>query len=413
MRPWNAERDKRPGAIVKESGGSTLVREQVKDARTSTDVPQPGALRPVESITPPQILAELQGGVLGQDSALRFVSVAIYKHTTGKVPGNIILIGNSGTGKTTIMNNIQRLYNELPEYHPFRSMAIINANLLVDSDRLEFRPDRLLTAVEQRARTVLGRIPTGPELKESMERATVCIDEIDKMSSVLAGKPNPIGVALQQGLLTLMEGNVVPIHTHVMEDGQEKPVTLEIDTKGMMFICGGAFEGLYDQVFSRVTNPGSGESLRSVAVRNADGKVTIETRFSLADYFKIEDLFAYGMVPQFIARLDNVVLLSDLGADALKQILLKALDSPFVRSRNYLGVMNITLEIEDRAATIIAEQAERHSRTGARALRAIFSKIVNPIEFDPTSVAALADVGDGRRKLLITAAMVRQGLGLV
>jgi ATP-dependent Clp protease ATP-binding subunit ClpX len=388
-----------------------VAREHAKEV----GIPAAGAargLRPLESITPPQILAELRGGVLGQDSALRFVSVAIYKHVTGKVPGNIILIGNSGTGKTTIMNNIQRLYNELEEYKPFRAMAIINANLLVDSDRLEFRPDRLLTAVEQRVRTMLGRVPAAGELKENMERATVCIDEVDKMSSVLAGKPNPIGVALQQGLLTLMEGSVVPIRTHVMENGQEKAITLEIDTKGMMFICGGAFEGLYDQVFSRVTNPGSGESLRSVAVRSADGGVTIETRFSLADYFKIEDLFAYGMVPQFIARLDNVVLLSDLGVDALRQILLKALDSPFVRSRRYLDVMGITLEIEELAASIIAEQAERHSRTGARALRAIFSKIVNPIEFEPASSGALEDVENGRKRLVVSAAMVRRALGL-
>jgi ATP-dependent Clp protease ATP-binding subunit ClpX len=388
-------------------GGKQDTQHESMNAAASS-----GGLRDIRSITPPQIMAELQGGVLGQDSALRFVSVAIYKHTTGKVPGNILLIGNSGTGKTTIMNNIQRIYHEIPEYRPFRAMAIINANLLVDSDRLEFRPDRLLTAVEQRARSVLGHTPTIPELKETMERATVCIDEVDKMSSVLAGKPNAIGVALQQGLLTLMEGNVVPIRTHVMVDGEEKLATVEIDTKGMMFICGGAFEGLYDQVFSRVTNPGSGESLRSVAVRGADGGVTIETRFSLADYFKIEDLFYYGMVPQFIARVDNVVLLVELGADSLKQILLKALDSPFVRSRSYLEVMGISLEIEDRAAAIVAEQAERHSRTGARALRTIFSRIINPIEFDPSSGKGLEDLGNGRKRLCITAAMVRQALGL-
>jgi ATP-dependent Clp protease ATP-binding subunit ClpX len=161
-----------------------------------------------------------------------------------------------------------------------------------------------------------------------------------------------------------------------------------------------------------VTNPGSGESLKSVAVRTADGQVTIETRFSLADYFKVEDLFTYGMVPQFIARMDNVVLLYDLGVDSLKQILLGALDSPFVRSRNYLKVMGITLDIEDVAASIIAEQARKHSRTGARALRTIFSKIVNPIEFDPWSSKALEQDGDGSRRLLITAALVRQVLGL-
>ncbi len=371
-----------------------------------------GNLRPVESIKPVEILNLLKAGVLGQDDALRFVSVAIYKHTTGKVPGNILLIGNSGTGKTTIMNNMQRLYNEVEEYAPFRAMAILNANLLVDSDRMEFRPDRLLTAVEQRVRSVIGHPPTGPELKEAMERATVCIDEVDKMSSILAGKPNAIGVALQQGLLTLMEGDIVPIKTHVMVDGVEKAVTMEINTKGMMFICGGAFEGLYDQVFSRVTNPGSGLSLRSVAVRSADGQVTIETRFSLADYFRIEDLFQYGMVPQFIARLDQVVLLSDLTVNALKQILLEAIDSPFVRSRAYLNVMGISLEIDDIAAATIAEQAEKHSRTGARALRAVFSKIINPIEFDPSGSGALEEAGDGRKKLLITAPMVRRALGL-
>jgi ATP-dependent Clp protease ATP-binding subunit ClpX len=386
-----------------------LSKEQATKGQESAAAATP---RRLEDITPSQILANLKGGVLGQDDALRFVSVAIYKHTTGKVPGNIILIGNSGTGKTTIMNNLQRLYHEVPEYLPFRTMAILNANLLVDSDRLEFRPDRLLTAVEQRARSVIGHPPTAAELKTTMERATVCVDEIDKMSSILAGKPNPIGVALQQGLLTLMEGDIIPIRTHVVADGGEKPITLEIDTGGMMFICGGAFEGLYDQVFTRVTNPGSGESLKSVAVRTADGQVMIETRFSLADYFKVEDLFTYGMVPQFIARMDNVVLLSDLGVDSLKQILLAALDSPFVRSRNYLKVMGITLDIEDVAASIIAEQARKHSRTGARALRTIFSRIVNPIEFDPWSSNALEQTGDGSRRLLITAALVRQVLGL-
>jgi len=371
-----------------------------------------GAPRPIETITPPQILEQLKTGVLGQDAALKFVSVSIYKHVTGKVPGNILLIGNSGTGKTTIMNNIQRLYNEVPEYAPFRVVALVNANLLVDSDRMEFRPERLLAAVEQRARSIIGHPPTPAELKETMERATICVDEIDKMSSILAGKPNAIGVALQQGILTLMEGERIPIKTHVIVDGEDRPVTVEIDTKGMMFICGGAFEGLYDQVFTRVTNPGSGESLRSVAVRNADGQVTIEVRFSLADYFKIEDLFTYGMVPQFIARLDTVVLLSELGVDSLKSILLHAYDSPFVRSQRYLDVMGIGLEIEDLAATLVSEQAEKHSRTGARALRTIFSKIINPIEFDPWGSGALEEAEGGRKKLLVTAPMVRRALGL-
>lgn len=374
---------------------------------------EPGRpLRPVVEITPPEILAELRHGVLGQDPALRYVSVAIYKHASGRVSGNLLLIGNSGTGKTTIINNIQRLYREIREYHPLRVMTIINANLLVDSDRLEFRPERLFLALEQRARAVIGHDPTADELKEAMERATICIDEVDKMSGIIAGKPNALGVVLQQGLLTLMEGDIVPYTAHFLEDGVERARTIELDTSGMMFICAGAFEGLYDQVYLRVTTPGSGEKLKSTAIRTADGQVRIETRFALGDYFKTEDLFIFGMVPQFTARFDNVVLLADLGVDVLRQILVGSLDSPFVRSREFFGIMGIELEIEDLAASLIAEQAEKHSRTGARALRTIFGKIANPLEFDPTSNGELDTGPDGRRRLVVTAARVRQVLGL-
>lgn len=366
----------------------------------------------VRDITPKWIFAALAEGVLGQERALEFVAVGIYKHATGTLPGNLLLIGNSGTGKTTIMNNIQRLYHQVPAFRHLRAMTILNANLLVDSDRMEFRPDRLLAAVEQRARAVIGHPPSAAELKALMERATICVDEVDKMSAVVAGKPNPIGVVLQQGLLTLMEGEVVPHRAHVVEDGVEKVQVLDIDTKGMMFICGGAFEGLYDQVFYRVTSPGSGEKLKSTAIRTADGQVRIETRFSLGDFFRIEDLFAYGMVPQFVARFDNVVILNDLTVDVLKEILLRAYDSPFLRTRAYLRLFDIELQLEDLAAALIAEQAERQSRTGARALRGLWGKVANPIEFDPFAAPNLEPKPGGGYVLTITAAMVRQALGL-
>jgi ATP-dependent Clp protease ATP-binding subunit ClpX len=378
---------------------------------TETGTAADQAARSPKEILPPEIFERLRGGVLGQDPALRFVSVAVYKHTTGEVPGNILLIGNSGTGKTTIMNNIQRLYHEVPAYRPFQAMTIINANLLVDSDRMEFRPDRLLAAVEQRVRAVIGHPPTAAELVEVMQRATICIDEVDKMSAVVAGKPNPIGVVLQQGLLTLMEGENVAYRTHVVEDGEEVLRTLDISTAGMMFICGGAFEGLYDQVYFRVTTPGSGEKLKSTAIRTADGQVRIEARFALEDFFKLEDLFAYGMVPQFIARFDNVVILSDLSMDVLKEILLHSYDSPFVRSKRFFRIMGIELEMEELAASLIAEQAERSTRTGARALRAIFGKIINQYEFD-VSKASLETSAEGSTRMKVSAPMVRRALNL-
>ncbi|MEE4272397.1 MAG: AAA family ATPase [Thermoanaerobaculales bacterium] len=367
-------------------------------------------LRDLETITPPEIYKELQKGVLGQGTALRYTSVAVYKHTTGKVPGNILLIGNSGTGKTTIMNNIQRMYHEVGEYRPFRAMTIINANLLVDAERLEFQPARLLTAVEQRARALVGEKPGAAELKETMERATICIDEIDKMSSIVAGKPNAIGVVLQQGLLTLMEGEVVAHRTHVWEDGVEKEIVLPIDTRHMMFICGGAFEGLYDQVYLRVVRPGSGEKLKSQAIQTADGQVRIETRFELSDFLKPEDLFEYGMVPQFMARFDDVVMLRELDAAVLKEILLKSVDSPYLRSKRYFDVLGIGLELDDVAAAMIAEEAAKNSRTGARALRTVFGRIINRLEFDPWAFEGLEKSGDGGERLLITSDMVRRAV---
>ena len=136
--------------------GRSRLEEEMNDMEQTPSATGDGQERNLEQIAPPMILEELRKGVLGQNTALRFVSVALFKHTTGKVPGNILLIGNSGTGKTTIMNNIQRMYHEVPEYRPFRAMTIINANLLVDAERMEFQPERLLVG-GRAARRAPGR----------------------------------------------------------------------------------------------------------------------------------------------------------------------------------------------------------------------------------------------------------------
>jgi ATP-dependent Clp protease ATP-binding subunit ClpX len=371
---------------------------------------QPPVPRELAAITPPVIFEELSKGVLGQDRALRFVAVAIYKHTSARSSGSILLVGNSGTGKTTIMNNIQRLYDSVPEYLGFRVMTILNANLLVDGERAEFRGDRLLAAVEQRARTLLGPRPSPAELTEAMERATICIDEIDKMTTLVLGRANPVGVVVQQGLLTLMEGGRVPYRTRAWSDGAEEDVTLEIETRRMMFICGGAFEGLYDQVRERVSQSGELQKMRTETIRLADGRVRIMERFNLAQFLKPNDLFTYGMVPQFISRFDKLVLLDDLAIATLKQILLEALDSPFVLSRRDFARRGIQLEIDGTAASMLAERAAREPRSGARALRDLFAEVINPFEFDPES-GKLEALPDGSRRLVIDAETVRTALG--
>jgi len=365
--------------------------------------------RPLDEITPPVIFEELRRSVLGQDRALRFAAVAIYKHTRAGSSGNTLLIGNSGTGKTTIMNSIERLYEAIPEYRPFRVMAILNANLLVDTERTEFHGDRLLAAVEQRARALLGSQPTAAELTAAMERATVCIDEIDKMTTRILGRANPAGAVLQQGLLTLIEGGKIPFKTLAWADGVEQRVTLEIETNRMMFICGGAFEGLYDQVRERASQSGDLQKMRSETIRTAEGRVKILERFDLAQVLKVNDLFEYGMVPQLISRFDKLVVLDDLSIPTLKKILLEALDSPFVLSRRDFENRGIRLEIEEAGAAMLAERAAEEPRSGARALRDLFTEVINPYEFDP-EIGPLEPLEDGTRRLVIGADVVRAAL---
>ncbi len=132
----------------------------------------------------------------------------------------------------------------------------------------------------------------------------------------------------------------------------------------------------------------------------------METSFSLTDFLKPKDLFDFGMVPQFMARFENTVLLRDLSIEVLKEILLTSDESPFVRTRRYFEGMDIQLEIEDLAAALIAEAAAKDSRTGARALRPIFGKLINAYEFDPWSGGELEE-HDGGWRLTVTADMVR------
>ena len=167
----------------------------------------------------------------------------------------------------------------------------------------------------------------------------------------------------------------------------------------MMFVCGGAFEGLYDQVYNRVCRAGLRRAASSPkAMKSATAACGIESRFSLADFLKIKDLFEYGMVPQFMARFDKVVVLNDLYTAVLKEILLHCYDSPFPR-RIATSRPRHRPRARGHRRGMIAEQAAQENRTGARALRDVFSEIVNPLEFDPAHEAKSGDKGPRRIRI--------------
>jgi len=358
-------------------------------------------------MNPVEINQFLSRDVLGQEEALRFVSVAIFKHLKGERFGNLMLIGNSGTGKTTIMRSMERLYHEHTELAQYRVVIIMNANTFA-TDEGVVDTSRLFDRLEERARQILGGDAPAAEMANYMEHATVCLDEIDKVSGMVGGKPYVTGVNIQQALLTLIEGEKVVHPMTVHENGAPKRVTVNIDTAKMLFLCAGAFETLYDQVFKRVTAPTSRVKLPRETVL-IDGQVDIREYFTLRHHFKQEDLFDYGMQPQFLSRFDNSIILADLDSSLLERIFLDPDDSVFNISRRFFKKYKIDLKITPEAVHRLALAAAEAPRIGARALKEVYGRVIKPFEYDPFSRAEVRRAGDGH-ELTIDETLVVQTL---
>jgi len=346
--------------------------------------------------------------VIGQEEALRYVSVAIFKHLQGEKYGNLLLIGNSGTGKTTVMRGIEALYQEHEELQEHRIVLILNASTLATEEGA-VDTSRLFHRLEERARQILGPGASAEQLGRAMERATVCLDEIDKISGVVGGKPYVTGINIQQALLTLLEGERVLHRMTAQKDGVPETTGVWVDTGKMLFLCAGAFETLYDQVFSRVTSAKSGVKLPTVTTY-INGKIQIREYFTLRHHFRPEDLFEYGMQPQFLSRFDNAVILEDLNAATLSRIFRETDDSVFQVSRNFFRNYSIDLEVTDTAAQRIAEEAAKSSRIGARALKSVYGRIIKPFEYDPFSREEVQKNGGASFKLVIDEKLVGEAL---
>lgn len=359
---------------------------------------------------PVDIYHHIKKDIIGQDEVIRYVSVAIFKHVMGEKFGNLLLVGNSGTGKTSIMLSMERMYNELKYFEKHRVVIRLNANTLADNEGNVLPFSELFRKLEARALTILGKDATPELVKEYVEHATVCVDEIDKITARVGGKPNVTGINIQHAMLTLMEGEDVMYDTELYINGEYKKHTFRINTGFILFICGGAFEELFEQVHSRIFEENKQEKLTKM-VMDENGNVAFKQIFTLRDNLEQTDIFNYGMLPQFIARFDNALVLQDLTPENLLEIFIEPSNSVFKLSKRFFETFSIELSITEKAKRLIAFKAAENSRTGARALKDIYGRIIKRFEFDPYNSEEVKKFGD-RYELTIDESIVKRALGI-
>ncbi len=368
------------------------------------------------SLKPTDLFNFMGKHVAGQNEALRYVSVAIFKHLCGEPVGNLLMIGNSGTGKTTIMRAVEQMYAANPSFHKHRVVARMNANTLASEEGEVITGRQLFKTVQDRAVQILGKEATPESVKTLIEHATICIDEVDKVSAVVGGRSNPTGIHIQQARLTLMEDERVTFDTQLLDGNEFRPLRMEIDTRKLLFICAGAYDALYDQVYARIFEEKGQEEMTEMT-SDFDGNVAFEQVFSLSEHLTQEDLFKYGMMPQFLSRFDTTLVLGELSPEILESIFAGTKDSIFEASKRFFERFKIELRITDGAKKLIARKAALQSRVGARALKDVYSRVIKPFEFDPFSrgseggggsVEKLGD--DGRHSLTLTEELVEERL---
>jgi ATP-dependent Clp protease ATP-binding subunit ClpX len=315
---------------------------------------------------------------MGQGDAIREMAVALSKHLAGLSVGNILMIGSSGTGKTTLMRAVESYLASDPELAMRSSVVRIHANVLGEEAEHGRPGEAVLGRLLSRAREQLGPQAPLPELLERARSGLVFVDEVDKIRSHVGGQANVSGIRAQEALLTLIENEAIPFQLPVWAGGE----TVTVDSSGLLFVCAGAFEGLYDAVYDRVTIGKDKGSLRPVTVVDG-GKVHEALVFHLRDWLRNDDLFDYGMSPQFLSRFDAVVLLHDLGQDELVRIFLETPDSAYHQTRAYFESRGVHLALSPAAVRRIAAEAARQPRLGARALKEVFRRVIRDYEYDP------------------------------
>jgi len=323
--------------------------------------------------TPQQMKAALDQYVIGQDKAKKALSVAVYNHykrigsekrsdeDVELTKSNILLVGPTGSGKTLLATTMARILKV-----PF---AIADATTLTEAGYVGEDVENILLRLVQAADYDI----------EKAEHGIIYIDEVDKIARK---SENPSitrdvsGEGVQQALLKIIEGtesNVPP------QGGRKHPHQeyLKINTDNILFICGGAFQGL-DKLIARRVNAksiGFGADLQEKLLKDAD---------ALMDKMSPEDLLKFGLIPEFIGRLPVAVNLQELDEDTLVSILLEPKNSLVKQYKHLLSYENVDLVFEDKALRAIAKEAISR-KTGARGLRGIIEEIMMEIMYEMPS----------------------------
>ena len=321
---------------------------------------------------PKEIFAQLNEYVIGQAEAKKTLSVAVYNHykrigqvKTGKEDvelqkSNILMIGPTGCGKTLLAQTLAKILN-VP-------IALVDANSLTEAGYVGEDAEDVLLALINSA--------NGDMFKA--ERGIIYIDEVDKIARKPGMYRDISGEGVQQALLKILEGTRVNVPLQQSRYTQGPPETVAINTKNILFICGGAFNDL-DQIIEKRTKGsqvGFGAAVESKTEKDV-GKTLRDVQ--------PDDLITFGLIPEFVGRLPISVTLDAPDEDTLVDILTKPKNALVKQYQKLMQMDGAKLTFEDEALRLIAKEAIQR-KTGARGLRSILEKIMRNVMYEVPSV---------------------------